>query len=221
MSDSLGQRLLDILFPRKCPFCRQVTNDDTLPCPECQRELPWLVDREAVGRAEFLKEYACALRYQGLVRSCVLRYKFSPKALYAKALGPITAQCAADHFRGRFDLVTWVPLSRKRLRRRGFDQAELLARFVARAFDMEPVSLLRKRDDVGVQSRLKDPAARRANVLGAYSVPNPALAAGRRILLVDDLITTGATVSECARVLLLAGAAEVRAVALAQGGSGK
>lgn len=221
MSDSLGQRLLDILFPRKCPFCRQVTNDDTLPCPECQRELPWLVEREAVGRVEFLKEYACALRYQGLVRSCVLRYKFSPKALYAKALGPITAQCAADHFRGRFDLVTWVPLSRKRLRRRGFDQAELLARFVARAFDMEPVSLLRKRDDVGVQSRLKDPAARRANVLGAYSVPNPALAAGRRILLVDDLITTGATVSECARVLLLAGAAEVRAVALAQGGSGK
>ena len=221
MSDSLGQRLLDILFPRKCPFCRQVTNDDTLPCPECQRELPWLVEREAVGRAEFLKEYACALRYQGLVRSCVLRYKFSPKALYAKALGPITAQCAADHFRGRFDLVTWVPLSRKRLRRRGFDQAELLARFVARAFDMEPVSLLRKRDDVGVQSRLKDPAARRANVLGAYSVPTPALAAGRRILLVDDLITTGATVSECARVLLLAGAAEVRAVALAQGGSGK
>lgn len=208
-------RLLDLFFPRRCVFCGRLW-PEALPCPDCQRELPWLLGRAAESRAEFVELCASALCYQGAVRQSVLRLKFSRRRGYIRVLGPITAQCARDHLNGEFDLVSWVPLSARSLRARGFDQARLLAEHVAAAFEMEPVALLGKRDRVERQSAIQDPARRRANVLGAFSLLDGVEVRGRRILLVDDIFTTGATLSECARVLRTAGCAGVVAVTLAR-----
>ena len=111
-------------------------------------------------------------------------------------------------------MVTWVPVSRHRLRKRGYDQAELLARAACRVWSVKPERLLRKVQDNPAQSGLTEAAARRANVLGVYRAPDAA--AGLRVLLADDVVTTGSTLSECARTLLTAGAAEVVCVTLAQ-----
>lgn len=211
----LRDKLLDLLFPRRCVFCG-AGQDNDLPCPDCQRTLPWLTGREAESRTEFVTLCASALCYQGNVRRSILRLKFSRRRGYVRTLGPIAAQCARDHLAGRFDLVSWVPLSAKSLRSRGFDQARLLAEHVAAAFGMEPVALLRKKDRVGRQSAIREEAARRANVLGAFSLIPGAEVKGRRILLVDDVLTTGATLSECARVLRTAGCESVVAVTLAR-----
>lgn len=213
----IGTFLRDFLFPRRCPFCGTFVEAD-LPCPRCQELLPWLTGREAEWTEEFVTLGASALRYQGNVRQAIHRLKFQGKTGGVDTLGILTGQCALDHFTGQFDLLTWVPLSPKGLRQRGFDQALLLARQVARLAEQEPVSTLAKKNGRARQSTLKDPAARRANVLGAFSVPDPKRVSGHRVLLVDDVATTGATLSECARMLLLAGAAEVRAVTLAKTG---
>ena len=207
--------LLDLLFPPRCPFCRGAVARDGDLCPHCQETLPWRTEARAEREVDLLEGCASALGYGGLVRKCVHRFKFSRKLGYAKALGPLVAQCAADHFSVDFDLISWPPLSPKGLRRRGYDQARLLAQAVARSRGMEETPLFQKKNATGQQSLLKEPAARRANVLGAYSLIDPQRVRGKRILLVDDVVTSGATLSECARVLLTAGAAGVWAVTLA------
>ena len=106
-------------------------------------------------------------------------------------------------------------MSRKRLRKRGYDQARLLAEAACRLWDTMPVRLLEKTVDNPAQSGLTEAAARRANVLGVYAPCPGAEIQGKRILLIDDICTTGATLTECVRVLKDAGAAEVVCAAVA------
>lgn len=210
----LTRMLTDLLFPPRCPFCRAVLEEEAI-CPDCQERLPWLTGSQARRKPEHITLCASALSYEGAVRGCIRRYKFRRRRGYARLLGPLAAQCAHDHLPQPFDLVSWPPLSAKGLRRRGFDQSRLLARAVAADRGMAETPLFQKRGSAAQQSRLKGSAARRANVLGAFSLSDPALVLGKSVLLVDDVVTTGATLSECARVLLTAGAKEVCAVTLA------
>ena len=120
-----------------------------------------------------------------------------------------------DKLTGKFDLVTWVPVSRKRRRTRGYDQAELLCRETARELGMQPLLTLEKCTDNRAQSSLSGAEERFENAKGAYRAVQPERFAGKRVLLIDDIVTTGATMSECARVLRKAGAAEVVCAALA------
>lgn len=95
-----------------------------------------------------------------------------------------------------------MPLSAKRCHRRGYDQAQLLAEAAAEVLGTKAVPLLRKARDVSPQSRLRTPEERRANISGCYVVRSADAVRGKRILLIDDVITTGSTLSECARMLL-------------------
>ena len=212
--------ILDLLFPPRCPFCRGGVERHGDICPDCQAALPWRVEGRSERSIDLLEGCASALSYEGLVRSSIHRFKFGRKMGYAKVLGQLTAQCAADHFPQNFHLISWPPLSPKGLRRRGYDQARLLARAVAQERGMEETPLFQKRNATGQQSRIHDYAARRANVLGAYSLLDPQAVRGKDILLVDDVVTSGATLSECARVLLTAGAHGVWAVTLARADGG-
>jgi ComF family protein len=114
-----------------------------------------------------------------------------------------------------FDVLTWIPISRQRKRRRGFDQVELLAQKLGAELQIMPIPTLEKVRNNRQQSRIIGSAQRRANVLGAYIAIAPENIAGKRVLLLDDIITTGATASECARILLTAGAKEVQLAVLA------
>lgn len=207
-------KLLDFFFPRRCPFCGAL-NGQNLPCGSCQKALPWLSGAAAHSRVEFIDDTVSALVYQGAVRDGVLGMKFGKKLSRVKPLGVLTAQCTVDHFPQDFDLISYPPLSAKRLRQRGFDQAGRLAEIVAGSRGMKAARLFVK-EDRAAQSGLSDPAQRRANVLGAYRLLDPKAVAGKSVLLIDDVLTTGATLSECARVLRLAGAASVCAATLAK-----
>ena len=112
-----------------------------------------------------------------------------------------------------FDLLTWGPISPLRRLRRGFDQVELIARSAASELGVEPVRLLKKIRNTPPQSVQGPIAARKANILNAYRVCENVK--GKRILLLDDIITTGATVSECAKTLQLAGADKIYVAAVA------
>ena len=204
--------LLDLLFPPKCPFCRRLLDSGDVLCPKCQRDLPWTQQEKTV---EFLDSCVAPLWYEDDVRHSHHRYKFSGVRGYAGTYSLLMSQCATDRLDGEFDVVCWAPLSKRRRRKRGYDQSELLARGVAERLGLPLEPLLDKVRDTPAQSGQTDGAARRANVLGAYRTKSDKSVAGKRILLVDDVVTTGATLSECARVLRTAGAAGVCGLALA------
>jgi len=212
MQMNLLKVVLDLLFPPKCPFCGCV-QDKTDICPKCEKELPWINGTEGLREGPDGLRCAGALWYENLARDGLLRLKFQGSSAAAGPMGELIAQCAAEHFPGEFDTVTWVPVSRKRLRKRGYDQAELLARSACRLWDTEPVCLLKKVTDNPAQSGIHDAAARRANVLGVYDAVGEIK--GKRILLVDDICTTGATLTECVRVLNAAGAQAVMCAVVA------
>lgn len=209
--------LLDLLFPPKCVFCgRILSSGERDLCARCQSELPWLEGAAAEQTGEFFSLCVSPLRYQDQVRDSIRRYKFKGRRGYHKAYGKLVAQCVHDHLAGRYDLISWVPLSDKRKKERGYDQAFLLAGAAALELDDVAVETLRKGRHTDAQSGLDDDAARRANVLGAYTVVDSELVAGKRVLLIDDVITTGSTMAECARALRTAGAKEVLCATLAR-----
>lgn len=214
-----GTALLDLLFPPKCPFCQKILDDPRAPvCPACQPALPWLEGAAGEQKVEFADGCFSPLAYRDSVVEAVHRYKFQRVRAYDKPLGQLMAQCLLDRRPQGADLVTWAPLSRRRLRERGFDQAELLARVVARETGIPARATLCKRRNTGLQSRLQEESARRANALGAYALLPQIDLAGKRVVLVDDVVTSGSTLSECARLLRQAGAAQVFCLTLAQAG---
>ena len=146
-------------------------------------------------------ECAAPLYYEGRVRDALLAFKFKRRIEDLNAYGVLMAEKAAEVYADRFDALTWVPVSKQRLKKRGFDQSRMLCASLCVDWHTEPQETLRKVRDNPAQSGIGDPAERRANVLGAYEPVDPDAIAGKRFLLIDDIITTGATLTECVRVL--------------------
>lgn len=210
-----GERILDLIFPPKCPFCGKVQDRPGI-CGGCGDSLPWTGEGGSLWELPGGLRCAAPLWYEGTARSGLLRFKFQGAAGAAEILGGLIAQCAAERLSGEFDAVTWVPVSRRRLRKRGYDQARLLAEAACRLWSVKPVRFLNKIVDNSAQSGLPEGSARWANVRGVYRAADPEKLRGRRILIVDDICTTGATLAECAGVLRAAGAAGTVCIAAAR-----
>ena len=208
------KRILALLFPPKCILCRRVLEkEETDLCHECRTDSPIC----PAGRLKvpFVESWAAVWYYEGAVRSSILRFKFYGRREYAPVYGRFLAMKLQQEHPEGFDLLTWVPTGSRRIRKRGYDQVQLLAEAVASELGIPPVRLLNKIRNTPPQSRIQGNAKRRANVLGAYKTTENTPFSGKRILLLDDVITTGATVSECARILLTDGAKEVHCGAVA------
>ena len=179
-------------------------------CANCLEHPPHFASARSVARYR-----ASAESDRRSLPSLIRRHKYgldqSLQAALAEFLGDELPYSAAD-----CDMVVPVPLHRRRLWWRGFNQAALLARTIALRLDkpLELYSLTRSK--VTTPQTSKDHDARRRNVWRAFSVERPGRVKGRRVLLVDDVMTTGATVDECARVLVAAGAARVDVLTLAR-----
>ncbi|BBL79106.1 amidophosphoribosyltransferase [Rubrobacter xylanophilus] len=215
--------LLDLLYPQRCAGCGSRASDvlcrscaGSLPLiepPLCSRcGLPAPADTPACsgcrGVELHFEGFRAPLRYEGVGREVVHALKYQGYTRLARALcAPLMASVLSE---GRFDLVVPVPLHPSRQRRRGYNQAALLARALAGRigvpFSDKLKAVRRTRDQVELTA-----AGRRENVRGAFESRGRV---GGRVLLVDDVLTTGATMSECARVLLEAGASAVYAVGL-------
>lgn len=200
-------RLLRLLFPPKCVLCRRVLwDEETGLCRSCRTEEVQVSGRRK--KIPFLADYTALWYYEGNPRQSLLRFKFGDKRSYADTYGPMLAMKLLSDRQEHYDLLTWVPVSAGRRRKRGYDQSQLLAQAVGKELGIEPCRLLTKFRNNRPQSTIRGDAQRRANVLGVYRMEK-ADVAGKTILLIDDILTTGATAGECARMLLTAGAAKV------------
>jgi len=208
---------LDLIFPPKCVFCAKVLNKtDDGWCDKCTESLPY-ADEQGRQDGDYFDFCVAPLYYTDVVRRSILRYKFRDASHYADVYGKFLAECISENPDIKYDLISWVPLSDKRERTRGYDQAMLLAMATALELDDIAVETLKKPHDVRAQSELGDKAERSANISGAYVASDAEIVIGKRILLIDDVVTTCSTLDECAKVLLSAGAAGVVCAALARG----
>ena len=167
-------------------------------CPRCRRRGGEISIARAVGT------------YEGTLRLLLHAFKYERRRSIARRLAALMRRHGEDVLHGADALVP-VPLHRSRLRTRGFNQAEDLAQHL----DLPVARVLRRVRATTSQTDL--PASRRhANVRGAFALTRRAEVEGRRLVLIDDVSTTGATLEACARVLRAAGAAEVRALVAAR-----
>ena len=221
------QRLWYVLFPNRCLVCNEVIGWEGHLCRRCREEeiamLPPLCP--LCGRSESLcicgghkRHYArCVtpMPYTERLHGAVARLKEQGCGTTADGFAAEMAEVLRREYGGiPFDCVTPVPLHEKELRRRGFNQAALLAKRLAALLQVPYAPLLTKPYETLPQKTL--PALeRQGNLLGAFAVEDAAAAQGKTVLLVDDVITTGATLDECAKMLKLAGAAEVYGITAA------
>jgi ComF family protein len=197
---------VEVVSPPYCTRCGEPFGGEgpRHPCERCLRRPPPFL----FARAPFL--------YGGALREAIHRYKYQGAWELGRALASLFARGARELELGAFDLVAPVPLHPRRLAERGFDQTVPLARAVARAHRLPFGSRVLTRVRHTPPQALLSGEARRVNVRGAFAVPRPQRVLGLRVLLVDDLLTTGATAAECARALLAAGADQVAVVVLAR-----
>lgn len=201
-------RILHLLYPPKCVLCNALlAKDETDLCHACREDAPEF--KKSNLRFSYVAGWTGVWYYKDKVRGSIHRFKFRKRRHYAKAYGRALAMKLKNDESYSFDILTYVPVAPLRQMGRGYDQVELICDALAEELGIEPVKTLRKIRNTPPQSDIKDPARRRANVLGAYCCRHPQDVKGKRILLLDDVITTGATVSECARVLMTAGATKV------------
>ena len=235
MPRNVVKALLDLLFPPLCIGCRGAVGQAGF-CAACWSAITFL---DGPGCACCGLPFAVALEDDTLCAGCLAQPPAFDKARAIlayddKSRGAILALKHADRLdlvpgfarwlsrvgRGALensDLVIPVPLHPSRLWRRRYNQAAELARRLARDWNLAyaPAALLRSRATQS-QGAMPSAKARRRNVLKAFQVPDPAMVAGKRVLLLDDVLTTGATAEACARALKRAGAARVHVLVLAR-----
>jgi len=236
---TIGLGAIDIIWPRSCLACGDALDGEerwlcgscagkVLPlgdnvCPRCGKPLGPYQAKPKGGchicrnRPLFFSEVVAGVRYGGPVRELVLKAKFARLAIAVHPLHEYLSAAASRKGVGeRADVMVPVPLSRRREWQRGYNQAELLARRLAGRLKLRvlPRVLVRVRA-TQAQASLA-PRERCKNLSGVFAVRRPAMVAGKRVVLVDDVMTTGATCAECARALRKAGAKEVIAAVVAR-----
>lgn len=227
---------LSFFFPAECPFCGDEAVLEWGVCMDCELSLPWfeppwcaacgrpldaggethaLCSDCTIHRPAFDRAYSL-LSYESAVQGAVTRYKYGRDATLASGLGAAFLRAIPAYVNPfQYDVVSAVPLHGKRLRWRGFNQAMLLAGAVASRFRLRlDRRLLMRGRETRAQASL-DRAGRLENLAGAFHV-DPPRAAGKRVLLFDDVLTTGATAEACAIALKEAGAARVEVITIAR-----
>ncbi len=231
LAERAGRTLLDVLYPLECAGCG---GSGKIICDRCVEELPSLVSpycRVCAAHSEFELCQACAqsgrrfdgvrapYRYEGTIRQAILAMKYGGIRAAASQLGDMLAEyLEVNPLPG--DLMGPVPMHRTRLRERGYNQAELLARRVAGRCDVPYQNdLLARTRRVDPQASMTSAVSRASNAADSVTVPRLSEVHGARIILVDDVATTGSTLDACAGALKDAGVASVWCLTLAVAGS--
>ena len=220
---------------QSCLLCNEGADDAAPICMACETDLPWLGDHcrtcalplpsagmtcgQCLKQPPAFEQVAVPWTYSFPLDSLITRFKHSARWPYGRLLGDLLAQYLRHRFEedmDRPDALLPVPMAAKRLRKRGFNQAAMLARWLSDGLDIpcNDTMLLRIQDTSAQQDLNAE--ARKKNLRNAFALAPDARVAGLHLALVDDVLTTGATAHALARLLMAAGAARVDVYCLAR-----
>ena len=216
---AIAKSFVNLVYPLRCAYCNKGLGpmDDAPVCGFCRSQIRPNPRQYGKEGFHFDSAYAACL-YEGVLKKLIHQYKYRAKLNLAPFLSGLMADFLNDNDEAisGIDMITFVPLQPGRLKGRGFNQSRELALNISRPFDIAFSDTLEKAVSTRHQNELTR-SERLVNVRGAFRLRRGADAAGKRILVIDDVMTTGATFSEAGRALKEAGAAEVRCLALARG----
>lgn len=212
-----------IFFPNRCVFCGKILEPFANVCEECEEILPYIKGETCDGcglpekeckcssdNGRFYEKFAAPLLYAEPVKHGIHRFKFSGERNLGRGYAELMAQTFNDKFSSEtFDFVTYVPMNKRDERYRGYNQSRVLARELSRVLDIEFGDRLLVKLYRNDYQRTLNSLQRTGNVFGAFDVDASYDISGKNILLVDDVKTSGSTLSECAKMLYLYGANKV------------
>ncbi len=205
-------KLLSIFFPQRCPYCREVIKPCQIGCEDCIENLP-----DSIFTKIVTGEYRvwAAVPYQDSYKEAILALKFGKKGAYAYPLAKLMAQKLTKEVDLKsFDCITFVPLHKETFKERGFNQSELLANTISEILGLTCLPLLKKTRKNKPQHKLRSDK-REKNVRGVFRCVDKKAVNGKKVLIIDDIVTTGYTLAECARVLSVSGASKIYAMTFA------
>lgn len=221
--------LIDMVFPSRCVCCgNNISIRNNCVCGECLENIGTIKNECNIcsgeledgicdicaGRKLYFKKNIAVSDYTGVLKSILHTYKFSRRRRIASHLAEAAYKRIYMH-RDLFDIITHVPMNRKKKWDRGFNQSEIMAKQISGKLGKQFQTLLKEKPFFKTQRNL-GLRERFLNVLGRYEIINRKTLQGKRILLVDDVFTTGATINECARILKTFGADEVYSLTIAR-----
>lgn len=219
--------VLNCVFPKRCKYCGDVIVPESEICDECSENLPHInvpvcslcghsnADCKCKKHKNEYKSVVAPFYYDGGAKKAIHRFKFDGRKYIADTLAYDMAETVIrEYAETEFNMIAFVPFSSEQRKRREFNQSELLAENLSDILNIPYKDLLIKLYDTKPQHTLKQ-KERKGNVFGIYDVKDEIRLDGKVILLVDDIKTTGATLSECAKMLKLSGAKAVYCVCAA------
>ena len=220
----IQEKISNILYPPICGICEKI-NKDAL-CPKCNLELKKQAEvnilqkeeiEENIKKEKYFEELMYIFKYEGQVRKLILDYKFNEKSYLYKTFVNFSLKNEKifENIK-KYDKIIPVPISKKRNKERGYNQSLLIAEEIANKTNLGLVNnCLIKTKNIIEQSKLNK-EDRQQNIQGVYSLQNERLITNKKILLVDDIYTTGSTVNECCKILQQANPKTIGVLVLAK-----
>ncbi len=213
--------ILKFIYPDKCPYCGAIINDDKESCDKCIKGLKRFNDVRVIDALDdacnINKKIICfsPFTYESKVRNAICRFKFNGYKQYANQFSKAMFDEISKRNNGEmFDIVTNVPMSKNRKKVIGYNQTKILAKHLSKRLNISYKDLIVKIKENEIQHKLSA-QERKKNVMGVYAVKKEDDVKGKRILVCDDIVTTGSTLREICLVLIKAGALSVNCVTIA------
>lgn len=209
-------KILNAIFPNVCGICGKI--DKNSLCPKCNLKLKEITKAKIRKFDDKNFEYhAYLFEYKGLIRNKIIDYKFNDKSyLYKTFSHSIIKNKKICRFIKKYDIIIPVPIHKKRKKERGYNQTELLCRDIEDKLEIKVINDVLDKTTYNVPQMSLNKIDRIKNVKGVYIIKNPEKIKNKKILLLDDIYTTGSTINECAKALKDAGATKVSAFTIAK-----
>lgn len=218
----------DLIFPNRCPLCGEVINWKDDYCQDCFDELPYTGEEFCRGCGNISSGCIChrnenlfsrcyaAFYYLDSAKGGVIYLKNTKNDVFPKLFAEkISSDIDSDSYKFKADCIVPVPMSKTKLRKRGFNQAEVLADALGQKLDLPIYSNALEKNISFVAQHKLSAARRKSNAAHLYSAGENANIKGKTIIIVDDVMTTGSTINSCAEILLEMGAKNIIAAVAA------
>lgn len=198
----IQEEILNLIYPQTCGICGKI--DPNSLCKRCEINLKSQLNINIIEEVEdkYFDELICIFKYEGQIRKLILDYKFNEKSyIYMTFVKLLLKDKKIFENIKNYDTIIPVPISKKRQKERGYNQSELIAKEIAKKIKLEyRNNCLIKTKNIIEQSKLNK-EDREKNIQGVYRLENGQSLKNKKILLIDDIYTTGSTVNECSKII--------------------